>query len=62
MKTANAYMITFRAFLKFCRKSGYESIDPVSIDLIKQKDREVTFLDTAEIVRIFNQIDTTTIQ
>lgn len=62
MKTANAYMITFRAFLKFCRKQWYESIDPISIDLIKQKDREVTFLDTAEIVRIFNQIDTTTIQ
>ncbi|MDD2891568.1 MAG: tyrosine-type recombinase/integrase [Candidatus Gracilibacteria bacterium] len=62
VKTANAYMITFRAFLKFCRKQGYESIDPVSIDLIKQKDREVTFLDTAEIVRIFNEIDTSTIQ
>ena len=62
VKTANAYMITFRAFLKFCRKQWYESIDPISIDLIKQKDREVTFLDTAEIVRIFDQIDTTTIQ
>ncbi len=62
IKTANAYMITFRAFLKFCRKTGYESIDPVCVDLIKQKDREVTFLDTAEIVRIFNQIDTSTIQ
>lgn len=62
VKTANAYMITFRAFLKFCRKQWYESIDPVSIDLIKQKDREVTFLDTAEIVRIFNEIDTSTIQ
>lgn len=55
-------MITFRAFLKFCRKSGYESIDPVSIDLIKQKDREVTFLDAAEILRIFNEIDITTIR
>lgn len=55
-------MITFRAFLKFCRKTGYESIDPVSVDLIKQKDREVTFLDTEEIVRIFNQIDPATIQ
>ena len=62
VKTANAYMITFRAFLKFCRKSEYESIDPVCVDLIKQKDREVTFLDTAEIVRIFNEIDVSTIQ
>ena len=55
-------MITFRAFLKFCRKQGYESIDPVSIDLIKQKDREVTFLDATEIMRIFEQIDVSTIQ
>lgn len=62
VKTANAYMITFRAFLKFCRKQWYESLDPVSIDLIKQKDREVTFLSTEEIMRIFNQIDTSTIQ
>ena len=62
IKTVNAYMITFRSFFKFCRKSGYESIDPISIDLMKQKDREVTFLDTAEIMRIFEQIDTSTIQ
>jgi len=62
VKTVNAYMITFRAFLKFCRKQWYESIDPVSVDLIKQKDREVTFLDAPEIVRIFEQIDTTTIR
>ena len=62
IKTANAYMITFRAFLKFCRKQWYKSIDPVSIDLIKQKDREVTFLDAPEIVRIFAEIDTSTIQ
>jgi site-specific recombinase XerD len=62
IKTANAYMITIRAFLKFCRKTWYESIDPISIDLIKQKDREVTFLDTDEIVRIFNQIDISSIR
>lgn len=62
IKTINAYMITFRSFFKFCRKSGYESIDPISVDLNKQKDREVTFLDTAEIFRIFHQIDTSTIQ
>ena len=62
IKTVNAYMITFRSFFKFCRKSWYESVDPISIDLMKQKDREVTFLDTAEIMRIFEQIDTSTIQ
>lgn len=62
IKTVNAYMITFRSFFKFCRKSGYKSIDPISVDLNKQKDREVTFLDTAEILRIFDQIDISTIQ
>ncbi len=55
-------MITFRAFFKFCHKSGYVSIDPLSIDLIKQKDREVTFLNIEEIQSIFNQIDSNTIQ
>ena len=55
-------MITFRSFLKFCRKQGLESVDPTSIDLIKQRDREVTFLSTEEIDRLFAVIDTETIQ
>lgn len=55
-------MITFRSFLKFCRKQGFESVDPTSIDLIKQRDREVTFLSSEEIDRLFSVIDTETIQ
>ncbi|EKD30552.1 MAG: hypothetical protein ACD_78C00010G0003 [uncultured bacterium (gcode 4)] len=62
VKTANAYMITFRSFLKFCRKQWFESVDPTSIDLIKQRDREVTFLSNEEIDRLFAVIDTETIQ
>lgn len=63
IKTVNAYMITFRSFFKFCHKQWYKkSLDPTMIDLIKQRDREVTFLDSDEIIRLFSMIDTETIQ
>lgn len=62
VKTANAYMITFRSFLKYARRQWYECIDPTLVDLIKQKDREVTFLWAEEIERIFSVIDGDSIQ
>lgn len=63
IKSSNAYMITLRAFFKYLKKEWVEeAIDPVRIDLIKPKDREVTFLNKQELDAIFGSIDTNTIQ
>lgn len=57
IKTANAYMITLRSFLKFLEKKGYESLSATSIDLIKAEDRQVEFLTEEELERLFDSPD-----
>ena len=61
IKTANAYMITLRAFLKFLEKKWIKSISPTSIDLIKAEPRQVEFLNEDELERLFKAPDTSTI-
>ena len=61
IKTANAYMITIRAFLKFLEKKWIKSISPTSIDLIKAEGRQVEFLTEDELERLFKIPDTSTI-
>ena len=61
VKTANAYMITMRSFLKFLWKRWLESLAPGKIDLIKQEDRRVEFLTEDELDRLFSAPDTWTI-
>lgn len=61
IKTANAYMITIRSFLKFLEKKWYKSLSPTSIDLIKAEDRQVEYLTTEELERLFEKPDTNTL-
>lgn len=61
IKTANAYMITIRSFLKYLEKTGIKSLSPTSIDLIKQEARMVEFLNEDELNRIFQTPNTETI-
>ena len=61
IKTANAYMISLRSFLKFLEKTGIESLAPTKIDLIKAEDRMVEHLDEGELVRLFEAVDTSTL-
>lgn len=61
VKTANAYMITMRSFLKFLWKRWLDSLAPWKIDLIKHEDRRVEFLTEEELDRLFNCPDTWTI-
>lgn len=53
IKTANAYMITIRSFLKFLEKKWQKSLSPTSIDLIKAADRHVEYLTKEELERLF---------
>ncbi|MDD2907206.1 MAG: tyrosine-type recombinase/integrase [Candidatus Gracilibacteria bacterium] len=61
IKTANAYMITIRSFLKFLEKKGYKSLSATAIDLIKAEDRHVEFLNQEELDRLFSAPNTNTI-
>ncbi len=63
IKSANAYMISFRSFFKFLKKQWVtDVVDPTTIDLIKTKDRQVTFLEIDEITKLFSSIDRESIQ
>ena len=61
IKTANAYMISLRAFLKYLEKKWIKSLSATSIDLIKAEPRQVEFLTKDELERLFNTPDTSTI-
>jgi len=60
VKTANAYMITLRSFLKYLEKQWVKSLSATSIDLIKAEPRRVEFLSPEELERLFNapKVDT----
>lgn len=56
VKTANAYMITIRAFLKYLEKQEITSLSPTKIDLIKDEERKIEFLTDNELQRLFESI------
>lgn len=57
IKTANAYMITIRSFLKYLEKTWVKTLSPTSIDLIKQETRKVEYLTEEELDRLFKSPD-----
>lgn len=60
IKTANAYMITIRSFLKYLEKKWIKSLSPTSIDLVKADPRQVEFLNKEELKRLFETPDINT--
>lgn len=58
IKTANAYMISLRAFLKYLEKKWHKSLSATAIDLIKTETRQVEFLTKDELKRLFSTPDT----
>ena len=60
IKTANAYMITLRSFLKFLEKKWIKSLSPTSIDLIKAEERKIEFLTDEELERLLSAPDINT--
>jgi site-specific recombinase XerD len=51
-KTQNYYMISLRAFLKFLRKRGIESLNPERIELAKVGSRDLDLISSAELDRL----------
>ncbi|RJR14355.1 hypothetical protein C4585_00410 [Candidatus Parcubacteria bacterium] len=51
-KTQNYYMIALRAFLKFLRKRGIESLNPERIELAKVGQRDLDLISPQELNRL----------
>lgn len=62
LKTQNYYMISLRAFLKFMRKRGVESLNPERIDLAKVGGRDLDLISADELSRLLRGPDATTLQ
>lgn len=61
LKTQNYYLIALRAFLKFLRKRGIDSLNPERIDLAKVGQRDLDLISAEELNRLIN-IKGTTLQ
>lgn len=60
-KTQNYYLIALRAFLKFLRKRGIESLNPERIELAKVPERSLDLISPAELDRLMKGPDTNTL-
>ncbi len=53
-RTQNYYLIAIRAFLKFMRKKGVESISPERIELAKVPERSLDLISAVELERLMS--------
>ena len=60
-KTQNYYLIALRAFLKYLRKLGIESLNPERIELAKVPERSLDLISSDELTRLMNAPDTNTL-
>jgi site-specific recombinase XerD len=61
-KTQNYYLIALRAFLKYMRKRGFESLSPEFIELAKVPERSLDLITPQELDRLMNAPDLSTKQ
>ena len=61
IKTQNYHVIALRAFLKYCTKQDWKTLEPEKIELSKIPDRTVEYLTRDELERLFEAVDTNTI-
>ncbi|MDF2379520.1 MAG: tyrosine-type recombinase/integrase [Candidatus Gracilibacteria bacterium] len=59
IKTQNYHLIALRAFLKYVTKHDVDTLAPEKIELSKIPERSVEFLETEELVRIFQSVNQT---
>ena len=59
--TQNYHIIALRNFLKYLAKTGVKTVAAERIELGKQEDREVTFLELDELARLINAPDGTSL-
>lgn len=61
-RTQNYYLIALRAFLKYLRRRGVESLNPERIELAKVPERSLDLISSEELDRLMNAPDTSTTQ
>jgi len=59
--TQNYHVIALRNFLKYLAKTGVKTVAAERIELSKQEDREVTFLELDELARLISAPDGTSL-
>lgn len=59
--TQNYHLIALRSFLKYLAKRDIVALDSAKIELAKVARPQVTFLDTSEVERLLDAIDTATV-
>ena len=57
-RTQNYYLIALRAFLKFIRKRGINSLNPEHIELAKVPERSIDLISSEELSRLMSAPDT----
>jgi site-specific recombinase XerD len=60
-KTQNYYLIALRAFLKYIRKKGFESLNPERIELAKVPERSLDLISMQELNRLMDAPDVSTL-
>jgi len=60
--TQNYYLIALRSFLKFLNKKNIPTLAAEQIELAKNGERQITFLDSDELEELLNKPDLSTIQ
>ena len=61
-RTQNYYLIALRAFLKYIRKRGFDSLSPEKIELAKVPERSLDLISPDELTRLMDAPDVATIQ
>lgn len=61
-RTQNYYLIALRAFLKYLRRRGIESLSPERIELAKVPERSLDLISSAELKRLMAAPDQKTIE
>ncbi|KKT39281.1 MAG: Tyrosine recombinase XerC [Candidatus Collierbacteria bacterium GW2011_GWF2_44_15] len=57
--TQSYYVISLRAFLKYCRKKRIKTLAPDMIDLPKSEDKRIKFMDREQVERLLMAPDVT---
>ncbi len=61
-RTQNYYLIAVRAFLKYLRKRGVESLNPERIELAKVPERSLDLISANELKRLMSAPDVKTLE
>ena len=61
-RTQNYYLIALRAFLKYLRRRGVDSLNPESIELAKVGERSLDLITPAELDRLLAAPDSSTVR